>query len=1077
VRKTGLALIPSLFLIQLPALAADSVQYGPASPWVQPVAVPVNDSTMAEAPVKFLLRSHQIRFTTDSTEIYTESFVRLQTPQGLQGLGNFALPWKPHSDQLTVHKLQILRDGKVIDLLADGQKFEVMRRENNLEYAALDGVLTAAVQPNGLEVGDVFTIAFSLKREDRLVAPEYVFGGLAEVPLSRVEIRATWDKGVPMRWKASPEITGVKEMRRGNTIELTWSSTSMGPITQPNGVPARFWKDPRIEFSAYASWQEASRRLAPLYAKAVTLSASSPIREEARKIAADSKDPVARLEAALQVVQDRIRYVFLGMGDGGINPAGVDETWTRRFGDCKAKSALLIALLGELGIPAESVAVNTFAGDAVSERLPMLGNFNHVIVRARAAGSTWWLDGTAPASWRRDDMTIPNYSWGLPLTAQGDALVRMLAPPFTTPRVEVETFIDAKAGIYTNAPFRVKSRIRGMGGAALHSRLAGLTPVAREQAQRKYWTDQYDFVDVVTVAEEFDDRSGVVTLSMEGTAKMDWGGSSYTTDGTRAGYRADFEREPGINVDAPYSVAHPAYQVTRQRIELPPGARFTKTGKDYDVTLAGYRYRRTTQLVDNVFTGESLSFSLVPEITAAEARAAEKPLNDMWQDKVEIGSKGYEANDADIAGLRTRKYDDVGKLIWRGNLLLDRNDYDAAYLDFDAAAKLEKKTSRGLAHRGLTHYWRQKHDEARRDFDAALEIDPKNAVALRGLGALQVRLGDEEAAIKNCTESLKYDPDNGFALSTRAHAYFQAKDEARALADSAEAVRLSPTFLDVHDLRGWLLMRKGDAETVLRETEAMLEANPGKKFAWLVAARNFHRAGNGARALAAMEKVIADNPTADDYLARARIRDPADSAGRMADLDAAIAKQPDFPRAKEDRAREQMHSGDFNGAIATYDDLRKGAKKQLEKRRLSVLRGIAYSKSGQAPAARRDFAQALADGPDGDSFRIFCWELAAAKVELEQALAACKKALAAAPRDATYLDAQGLVLLQLERHDEAISAYDAAIAIDSRPESLIGRGIARNRRCKCSDGDADLKAARLLDSLIERRMASMGLAP
>src|SRR5262245_55950937 len=144
-RAPVIALILSLGLAPC-AMAADAVAYGPAPAWLKPVTLPKDDGSEADAPARILMRSYQLRFTPTSAETYIESWVRVQTPQGLQALGNIVLPWKPDTDLLTVHHCELIRGDKVIDSLADGQKFEVVRRENNLEYAALDGVLTAVLQ-------------------------------------------------------------------------------------------------------------------------------------------------------------------------------------------------------------------------------------------------------------------------------------------------------------------------------------------------------------------------------------------------------------------------------------------------------------------------------------------------------------------------------------------------------------------------------------------------------------------------------------------------------------------------------------------------------------------------------------------------------------------------------------------------------------------------------------------------------------------------------------------------------------------------------------------------------------------
>src|SRR3546814_6282045 len=80
-----------------------------------------------------------------------------------------------------------------------------------------------------------------------------------------------------------------------------------------------------------------------------------------------------------------------------LTPATAEETWQRRYGDCKGKTALLLALLARLGIEAEAVLANNSGGDdGLDERLPNPGMFDHVLVRARIDGKTYWLDGTLP---------------------------------------------------------------------------------------------------------------------------------------------------------------------------------------------------------------------------------------------------------------------------------------------------------------------------------------------------------------------------------------------------------------------------------------------------------------------------------------------------------------------------------------------------------------------------------------------------------------------------------------------------------------------------------------------------------
>ena len=109
-------------------------------------------------------------------------------------------------------------------------------------------------------------------------------------------------------------------------------------------------------------------------AKAARVPAQGPLRNEVERIREASQDPVARAEAALKLVQGRIRYVALQMGQGGLVPADAETTWSRRYGDCKGKTALLLALLAELGIEAVPVIVNNSGSDdGLDARLPTPG--------------------------------------------------------------------------------------------------------------------------------------------------------------------------------------------------------------------------------------------------------------------------------------------------------------------------------------------------------------------------------------------------------------------------------------------------------------------------------------------------------------------------------------------------------------------------------------------------------------------------------------------------------------------------------------------------------------------------------
>jgi tetratricopeptide (TPR) repeat protein len=1064
------------------AIGADKIMYGPPPAWIKPVTRPVSDGSRPQAPTRMLLHSRQIRFGASTSEVYVESYLLVQTPQGLTGMGSIALPWKPDTDVLTVHKFQVLRGDKVIDILANGQSFEVLRRENNLEYLALDGILTAVIQPNGLEVGDTVNLAFSQRREDRLLnAPEFQIGELDDLTEGRVDLDVSWEKGIPLRWRATDELKGLKETHEGNLVELSWSGTDIGTLEQVKGAPLRFWKERRIDVGFFRTWNEISARLAPLYVKAVTLEPDSPLRVEARRIADSTADPVARLEETLKLAQDRVRYVYLGMNEGNLTPASADLTWTRRFGDCKGKSALIVALLREMKIEADPVAVNTGAGEVVESRLPMVGLFNHVIVRARIGGKAYWLDGAKSSAWRRTDMTTPNYISGLPVMTPGSGLLAMRAEPLTEPLFDDHTRIDASKGIHVPAPFHAELKMRGDYAATFNAQLASLNAGDLDRWQREFWKARYDFVTVKSTKAAYDEKSGVEILEMDGEAVMDWSGESYATDIPRLGTSQEFVRKEGPGLDLPYRIPFPMYSRSSQRIVLPNGGKgFSVGGKKYDQVVAGTHYFREWNIEAGAFTGTATTRTILPEIPAAEAKPAQKFINDIFKDQLEIKLDNYRLTDDDLTAIRAKEYTRAVDLIWRAGVLFSRNDWEGAIKDYTSALALdsERDNYAAMTNLGVSYYWSRKYDDAKREFERALQRKPGDAGALRGLGAVALAKNELDESIVKLTESLGVDPNNEFALTHRAYAWLRKEQPDKALVDSAAAIRQNPSKIELYQFRAGVFAQREEVNLALKEADALSTTNLKDPAAQMAAAYLYHAHGRTKEAVALMDRAIELSPIDIYYFARASVRERNDFAARLADADAALAVSPDSGYVIAAKARIQAESGDHAAAAANYSKALEMKTSAYKQREIRTRRGIEYEKTDQNELAQKDYAAALADDPKASDFNNFCWELALARASLEQALAACERAVALEPKAANYIDSKAFVLFQLGRIADSIASYDAAIAI--RPKSapsLYVRGMARNRKCGCKEGDADITAARRLSPRVDREFEGTGVAP
>jgi hypothetical protein len=98
--------------------------------------------TATGAPFASLIQDTQYRFAPQGFDFYQATRVKVQNAQGLQALSVVELSWSPATDRLIVHHLQILRDGKFIDVLPKAGAFTIARREEKLDSAR--AVLTAS---------------------------------------------------------------------------------------------------------------------------------------------------------------------------------------------------------------------------------------------------------------------------------------------------------------------------------------------------------------------------------------------------------------------------------------------------------------------------------------------------------------------------------------------------------------------------------------------------------------------------------------------------------------------------------------------------------------------------------------------------------------------------------------------------------------------------------------------------------------------------------------------------------------------------------------------------------------------
>lgn len=104
----------------------------------------------------------------------------------------------------------------------------------------------------------------------------------------------------------------------------------------------------------------------------------------------------SRVRMLYNYLEKTTRYVSIQLGVGGFQPMKVADVYRYGFGDCKALSHYMKALLAEVGIASNYININMHRKQLDMDFVtPIL--FNHVILQVPLQDETLWLECTSPS--------------------------------------------------------------------------------------------------------------------------------------------------------------------------------------------------------------------------------------------------------------------------------------------------------------------------------------------------------------------------------------------------------------------------------------------------------------------------------------------------------------------------------------------------------------------------------------------------------------------------------------------------------------------------------------------------------
>ena len=333
-------------------------------------------------------------YDASGSRVYTEYLVyKVLTQKGAEDWDSISVDWEPWHDKRPTLRARVITPDFVIHELDPKTIADAPAQDESSDVYSDGRVMRAplpAIAPGSVVEQEVIVSE---------TAPFFGAGTAARSFFGRVSVptrhsRLTLDapSSLPLRYSAQllPDFQPQRTERDGR-VQLLFERGPMeaSEEAQPN-LPSDVPAYPSVAFSTGESWE----RVATEYEKIVDSHiVSLEVKPLVDKLTRGKNTRTEKAQALLEYLDKEIRYTGVEFADAAIVPHSPGEILAHKYGDCKDKAALLVAMLRASGIPAYVALLNAGSRLDVPADLPGMGLFDHAIVYAPGEPDLW-IDAT-----------------------------------------------------------------------------------------------------------------------------------------------------------------------------------------------------------------------------------------------------------------------------------------------------------------------------------------------------------------------------------------------------------------------------------------------------------------------------------------------------------------------------------------------------------------------------------------------------------------------------------------------------------------------------------------------------------
>ena len=375
-----------------------------------------------------------------------ECYEKILTDKGREAMRSLSLQYSTHYRKVEIPLVEVIRpDGSVrkIDVAANSREAISTGSMGANIYDPAGKVLTVNIPE--LAVGDI--VHYIIRQKDiRVRVPGHwsdIFVLQYDFPILHYEVRVDAPKKLPLQSVVvKDEVKGTLTASRKeekDRIVYSWVAKDVPQLIPEPHMPPLYTCVQRVLVSTAKNWQEISKWYWNLCLP--HLKTTPEIRAKVTELTGKCKTSEEKIMALFQFVSQQIRYMGINAETEapGLEPHDVSLTFNNRYGVCRDKAVLLVAMLREAGIKAFPVLF--MAGEPKDEEVAN-SFFNHAIVGVdNGKGSYILMDPTDESTAELLPAYLSNMSY-LAARPEGETLLRSPVVPVEKNMLDIRSKVS-----------------------------------------------------------------------------------------------------------------------------------------------------------------------------------------------------------------------------------------------------------------------------------------------------------------------------------------------------------------------------------------------------------------------------------------------------------------------------------------------------------------------------------------------------------------------------------------------------------------------------------------------------------